>query len=335
MDVFEFLERAGKDLGIAEESTGRAKIRSGEILSGSFLLQSSMKNKYVCLFSTDNIPHPPPPRKKKLNNGNLSSTRRVPIRLRLPEAKSWFKWRPSIPFQTALKGREFRVWLQFYCQIPRFPYGAMCPRPRRKSSVDNFWDYLLHCEYGTQRIWRHDISAKLHASDLSLAARHPIVEYRTYGHHWVNPDIKALGTNGGAYFYEVSFVKLPAPSYIGQLRQNPRAALNRAIYEKSARFREFISTSNNCRLFPILVRAFGGWHADAHNHVMEFGGIPFSYAVCNLSANVIPASWRAGRVKQCIVSACLHWFFSVGSTTSHDKEHKRLGIGESLPPALS
>lgn len=78
---------------------------------------------------------------------------------------------------------------------------------------------------------------------------------RTYGQHKVRPGIKALGTHSEADFFDVTFVNPLASSYIGQLRQRPLAALNKASSQRFARFQEFLSSTNNCKLVPIPILA--------------------------------------------------------------------------------
>ena len=112
--------------------------------------------------------------------------------MKLPEAKTWIQCRPSETLKTSIPHYHFRVWLQYFCQVPLFQPGSRCARPHCAALVDVYGDHLLHCERGTHRIARHDEQVRLLVGDLSKAARHPVVEPRPLGRHRERADIRAI-----------------------------------------------------------------------------------------------------------------------------------------------
>ena len=127
---------------------------------------------------------------------------------------------PTKAFGTYIPHREFRARLQFYCQVPLFEPSTRCPRRKFGAVMDVFGDHLLHSEHESYRIWRHDAQVHLLASDISKAARHPIVEPRPKEEHRQRPDIKALGSHGGTTLFDVT-ISHPLSSD-GCVREGPK-----------------------------------------------------------------------------------------------------------------
>ena len=124
--------------------------------------------------------------------------------MKLPEAKTWAKCSPSTGYATYIPHHHFKVWLQYYCQVPLFQPGTRCQRPQCAAVMDTYGDHLLYYERGPHRIWRHDAQVKLLARDLAKAARHPVVEERPVGRYRERTDIRALGRSDGTELFDVT-----------------------------------------------------------------------------------------------------------------------------------
>ena len=46
--------------------------------------------------------------------------------MKLPEAKTWLRCRPSETLKKSIPHHHFRVWLQYFCQVSRFQPGSRC-----------------------------------------------------------------------------------------------------------------------------------------------------------------------------------------------------------------
>ena len=123
----------------------------------------------------------------------------------LPEAKTWVHCTPSKSLRTFLVDRDFRIWLQCYSQLPLFQPNMECPRWICNEVFDVYGDHMLYSKYGSQRIWGHDAQVKLLSSDLSKAARHPVLQPRPSNGDRERPEIRALGSRGGTGLFDVSF----------------------------------------------------------------------------------------------------------------------------------
>ena len=185
--------------------------------------------------------------------------------LALPGSKNWLKCSPSPGLGTYISDRDFKVWFQYFCRVPLYAQDAKCPRCSK--DMDQYGDHLLYCPNGAPRGWRHDSQVMLLASDLSKAARHPIVE-PPQGTHKVRPDIKALGSNGGTDFYDVVFVHPLTDARLQAVARNPTQPLQHARHHKLRHYSAFLQSQGpGSRLVPIPVSTLGGWHPEAYGFV--------------------------------------------------------------------
>ena len=186
--------------------------------------------------------------------------------LSLPGSKDWLKCTPSPGLGTYIADRNFRIWFQYFCQVPLFRPDATCHRCNKP--MDAFGDHLLWCPNGYPRGWRHDSHKLLLASDLQKAARHPIPEPRIPGTHGVRPDIKALGCNGGTDYYDVVFVHPITRPRTPVVLRNPSEPLSEARAEKIRHYANFMTTQGpSAQLVPIPLSTLGGWHPEAYAFV--------------------------------------------------------------------
>ena len=131
-------------------------------------------------------------------------TRIMRSSMKIPEAKTWVICSPSTGYATYIPHHYFKVWLQYYCQVPLFQPRTRCQRPQCAAVMGTCGDHLLYCERGPHRIRRHYSQVKLLARDLATAARHSVVEERPVGRHMERPDIRALGRSGGTELFDVT-----------------------------------------------------------------------------------------------------------------------------------
>ena len=141
--------------------------------------------------------------------------------MKLPESKTWANCSPSTGNATYIPHHHFKVWLQYYCQVPLFQPGTRCQRPQCAAVMDTYWDHLLYCERGPHRIRRHDAQLKLLARDLAKAARHPVVAERPVGRHRERPDIRAPGRSGGTEIFDVTICRPLSHARIRDVVENP------------------------------------------------------------------------------------------------------------------
>ena len=162
--------------------------------------------------------------------------------------------RPSSGYATYIPIHHFKVWLQYFWQVPLFQPGARCTRPQ--------------CERGSHRIRRHDAQVRLLAGDLAKAARHPIVEERPLGRHRERPDIRALGRTGGTDLFDVTICNPLSQAQIRDAVQNPLNILKAARAGKDSRYAAMVhEAGRSVQLLPVPISTLGGWHPDAHRAV--------------------------------------------------------------------
>ena len=75
-------------------------------------------------------------------------TRIMRSSMKLPESKTWANCSPSTGYATCIPHHHFKVWLQYYCQVPLFQPGARCKTPQCAAVMDTYGDHLLYCERG-------------------------------------------------------------------------------------------------------------------------------------------------------------------------------------------
>ena len=85
--------------------------------------------------------------RKKSEEITPGSTRLQIMRnsIKLPEAKTWVNCRPSSGYATYIPTHHFKVWLQYFCQVPLFQPGPRCTRPQCAAALDIYGDHLLYC----------------------------------------------------------------------------------------------------------------------------------------------------------------------------------------------
>ena len=192
-------------------------------------------------------------------------TRIMRSSMKLPEAKTWANCSPSTGYAAYRPHHHFKVWLQYYCQIPHFQPGTRCQRPRCAAVMDTYGDHLLYCERGPHRIWRHDAQVKLLARDLAKAARHPVVEERPVGRHKERPDIRALGRSGGTELFDDTICHPLSQARIRDVVENPLNLLKAAWTAKVSRYASMLQAAGTgFNLLPVPLSTLGGWHPDAH-----------------------------------------------------------------------
>ena len=170
-------------------------------------------------------------------------------------------WR--IPFVSEVGA--FKVWLQYYCQVPFFQPGTRCQRPQCAAVMDTYGDHLLYCERVPHRIGRHDAQVKLLARDLAKAARHPVVEKRPVGSHKERPDIRALGRSGGTELFDVAICHPLRQARIRDAVEDPLNLLKAAWTAKVSRYASMLQAAGTWfNLLPVPLSTLGGWHPDAH-----------------------------------------------------------------------
>ena len=85
---------------------------------------------------------------KKLGSDLPDGSNRMKIMrhsTKLPEATTWIHCRPSETLKTSIPHHHFRVWLQYFFQVPLFQSGSRCARPQCAAVMDVYGDHLLHC----------------------------------------------------------------------------------------------------------------------------------------------------------------------------------------------
>ena len=184
--------------------------------------------------------------------------------MKLPEAKTWAKCSPLTGYATYIPHHHFKVWLQYYCQVPLFQPGTKCRRPQCAAVMDTYEDHLLYCERGPHRIRRHDAQVKLLARDLAKAARHPVVAERPVGRHRERPDIRALGRSGGTELFDVTICRPLCQARIRDVVENPLNLLKAAWTTRVSRYASMLQAAGTgFKLLPFPLSTLGGWHPDA------------------------------------------------------------------------
>lgn len=78
----------------------------------------------------------------------------------------------------------------------------------------------------------------------------------------MRPEIRAMGSHGGTYFLDITFVSALAPSSRRINTFNPLTFINGHRAAKRRKYRPFIATSSGCRLVPMRISSLVGWHLD-------------------------------------------------------------------------
>ena len=185
--------------------------------------------------------------------------------MNLPEAKTLVNfWLPS-GYVAYIPNHHFKVWLQYYCQVPLFEPGARRTRPQCAAFLDIYGDHLLYCERGSLRIRRHDAQVRLFAGDLAKAARHPIFEERPLEGYRENPDICALGRTRGTDLFDVTIFHPLSQARIRDAVQSPVNILKVAWTGKVSRYAGMVhEAGRSVQLLPVPISKLGEWHPDAH-----------------------------------------------------------------------
>ena len=59
--------------------------------------------------------------------------------MKLPEAKTWANFSPSTGYATYIQHHHFKVWLQYYCQVPAKFYFCSPEQDAKGHSVQLSW----------------------------------------------------------------------------------------------------------------------------------------------------------------------------------------------------
>ena len=109
------------------------KARRAHIMHGLFNVKNTMHP-----FPTFDVERPPKQYTitalvhKKLARDLPEVSNRMKIMrnsMKLPEAKTWTQCRPSETLKTSIPRHLFRLWLQYFCHVPRFQPSSRCARP--------------------------------------------------------------------------------------------------------------------------------------------------------------------------------------------------------------
>lgn len=206
---------------------------------------------------------------ERLPPGELR-TRAFRAQLSMPRSKQWLKCQPAPGLRTYIPDRDYRVWLQYFCQIPINEPDTVCPRRGCKVVLDIYGDHSLLCPSGSERIWRHNQQVRLVAADLSRAARQPILESRVPGEHNERPDITCHGSRGGTDLLDVTFVHPLTRSRLQGVTSNPKGPLDVAVADKERRYRPLLEAQGSeFHLVPLPISTLGGWHPEAHEYMQS------------------------------------------------------------------
>ena len=178
---------------------------------------------------------------KKLGNELPAGSTRLkimPNSMKLPEAKTWMHCRPSEILKTSVPHHHFKVWLQYFCQVPLFQPGSRFARPQCAAVMDVYGDHLLHCERGTHRIAIHDEQVRLLVRDFLKAGRPHLFEPHSLGRHRERPDICAISSHGGPDLFDITFCHPLAPA---RMRDSVQKSLSMLKSSWSAKFSRYAS----------------------------------------------------------------------------------------------
>ena len=174
--------------------------------------------------------------------------------MKLAEAKTSANCSPSTGNATYIQHQHFKVWLQYYCQVPLFQLGTRCQRPQCAAVMDTYGDHLLYCERGLHRIRRHDAQVKLLARNLAKATRHPVVEERSVGRYRERSDICALGRSGGTELFDVTICHPLSQARIRDVSENPLNLLKAAWTAQVSRYSGTLKAAGILfNLLPVLL----------------------------------------------------------------------------------
>ena len=162
--------------------------------------------------------------------------------MKFPEAKTWIQCRPPEILKTCIPHDHFRVWIQYFCQVPLFQRGSRCARPQCASVIEIYGDRLLQCERGTHRRARNDEQVQLLVGVLSKAALHPVLEPRPLGRHREISDIRAINSHGASDLIDTTFCHPLTPARIRDSVQNPLRILKAAWSARLARYVSVLET---------------------------------------------------------------------------------------------
>ena len=68
-------------------------------------------------------------------------TRIMRSSMKLPEARTWADCSPSTGYATYIPHHHFKVWFQYYCQVPLFQPGTRCQGPQCAAVMDTYGDH--------------------------------------------------------------------------------------------------------------------------------------------------------------------------------------------------
>ena len=174
----------------------------------------------------------------------------------LPKAKTWVNCTPSSGYVTNIPNHNFKVWLQYFCQVPFFQPGARCTRPQCVAVLDIYGDHLLYYESGSHRIKRRDAQVHILPRDLAKAARHPIVEKRPVRRERERPDIRALSRTGGMDLFDDTICHSLSQARIRDAVQNPLNILRAAWAGNVSRMVQ--EAGRSIQVLPVSLSTLGG-----------------------------------------------------------------------------
>ena len=264
-----------------------------ERATSAYAAQSDQCEEHSALpFSAFDVERPPKQHKttalvhRKLAKQLREGSNRLKIMrnsLKLPEAKIWIQCRPSEILKTSIPHHHFKVWLQYFCQVPLFQPGSRCARPQCAAVMDVYGDHLHHCERGTRRITRHDEQVRVR--DLSMAARHHDLEPRPLGRHRERPDIRAISSHGGSDLFGITFCHPLTPAKIRDSVQNPLSILKAAWSTNFSKYSSVLETDGTTvHLIPVPISILGGWHPDSYGAIGSVVSAIASRALSSLYA---------------------------------------------------
>ena len=225
---------------------------------------------------------------KKLASDLLEGSNRMKIMrnsMKLPGARTWVQCRSSETLKTYIPHHHFKVWLQYFCQVPLFRPGSRCARPQCAAVMDVYGDHLLHCERGTHNIARHEEQVQLLVRDLSKAARHPVLEPRPLGRHRERLEISATSSHGGSDLFDFTLCHPLTPAWFLDSVKNPLSIMKAAWSAKFAGYASVLETyGTTVHLILLPISTSGGWHPDFYRAIGSVVSAVASGALSCLSA---------------------------------------------------
>jgi len=249
-------------------------------------------------------------------------TRLFREQLAVPGSKDWLKCAPAPGMHTHIADRDFRHWFRFWCRIPLFNPGDLCPRSGCRHILDQYGDHLLGCTHGISKgnapiRWRHDALTRLLYTDLLKAKRRPLLERRDPDTGKSRPDIKCLGTAGGVDFIEVS-VTHPLPGHanvVKRLQDYPEQVLHNLVRHKIKQHGQIVERVPDSELIIFAFTTLGGWTKAARKYVK---GVVRNYASQSMDNLDFAMSTAFAKYAARMVSCNVHCLTEGISTSAAD-----------------